>query len=134
MCKKTLLWELLGKLLHYLPKIILHSSNSNQFFLSYFPVSIILFLASLFLTGFGPTLAAWHSGAKPWMLCNEYFTTVFGKQMGPSNRMDSKGPQSTSFVDLDLLVQVKNVIYIRIIKLKISCEHTIRRNLKFYKI
>ena len=56
-----------------------------------------------------------HSGAKPEMLRNEnlgpkYFTAVFGKQMGPSYRMDSQGPQSTSLVDLDLLVQIKNVI------------------------
>ena len=40
----------------------------------------------------------------------KYFTAVFGKQMGPSHRMDPQGPQSTSLGDLDLLVQIKNVI------------------------
>ena len=36
---------------------------------------------------------------------------VFGKQMGPSYRMDFKGPQSTSLVDLDLLVRSCSISY-----------------------
>ena len=34
----------------------------------------------------------------------KYFTAVFGEQMVPSYRMDPQGLQSTSLVDLDLLV------------------------------
>ena len=38
------------------------------------------------------------------ILVPKYFTAVFRKQMGPSYRMDSQGPQSISFIDFDLLV------------------------------
>ena len=40
----------------------------------------------------------------------KYSTAVFRKQMGPSYKRESQGPQSISSVDFDLLVWTKNVI------------------------
>ena len=59
--------------------------------------------------GEGGTLGPNHECSAMNIQGPKDFTTVFGKQIGPSYRMDPQGPQSDSLEDLDLLVQIINI-------------------------